>query len=63
MPPNLPRGHEMILVARIGLKGRWVHLLSSRQTSHASGKEAALDRRDLCRARAIFNSLDLNPPP
>jgi hypothetical protein len=28
---------------------------SSRQTSHAGGMEAALTRRDLCRARAISN--------
>ena len=35
---------------------------SSRQTSHARGMETAFTRRDLCRARAIFNSLDLNLP-
>jgi hypothetical protein len=32
----------------------------SRQTSHASGMEAALTRRDLRRARDISNSLDPN---
>ena len=31
----------------------------SRQTSHARGMEAAVTRRDLCRARTIFNSLTL----
>src|SRR5260370_29186786 len=35
---------------------------SSWQTSHAGGMEAALIRRDLCRARDISNSLDLNLP-
>jgi len=34
----------------------------SRQTSHASGMEATLTRRDLCRARAISNFLDVNLP-
>jgi hypothetical protein len=34
----------------------------SRQTSHAGGMEAALTRRDLCRARDISDSLDLNLP-
>src|SRR5258708_19250927 len=35
---------------------------SSWQTSHAGGMEAALTRRDLCRARDISNSLNLNLP-
>jgi hypothetical protein len=35
---------------------------SSRQTLHAGGTAAALTRRDLCRARDISNSLDLNLP-
>jgi predicted AAA+ superfamily ATPase len=44
------------------LAGRMEMTGSSRQTSHAGGMEAALTRRDLCRARAICNSLDLNHP-
>ena len=35
---------------------------SSPQTSHAGGMETPSTCRDLCRGRAIFNSLDLNLP-